>query len=426
MNLTQGILDVYFHNTVKAKDFQSFKETTPQGNIIEGYIYRKPNRFLGSLLITKLNNKEYERPQFVQSMPKIHYLKEREKTPPYYHLKVTEKLDGTCIITYPLKDHNNKTIEIIPKTRGKAVADKHILSMWNKIDHKNITTFYENHQGSLMFELYGVLNKHEIIYNDTYIDAKLIGAYTNHFVSGFELFDFAYMHDFNMPNVLYEIKKDSEDDQDSSRYVIIASKEIESDSHLVPGQLFSSLYECVDKIKDDMEYVNQRYKERNGRLRFEGGVINTYGFDGNFKYIKIKPPSILEFCTQNDGVPAHSIRKEIYKFFDEYSIDFITKSYQEDPKFYEKQIIEWLSEEYNEDVINYPKTKKRIESVFLSVWNSKLPTKSEQNIVDELVNNHPNTSIQELMSIFSQQYPSKRKQARKIYSILKQKIGEVK
>ena len=85
MNLTQGILDVYFHNTVKAKDFQSFKETTPQGNIIEGYIYRKPNRFLGSLLITKLNNKEYERPQFVQSMPKIHYLKEREKTPPSTH-----------------------------------------------------------------------------------------------------------------------------------------------------------------------------------------------------------------------------------------------------------------------------------------------------------------------------------------------------
>ena len=63
----------------KEKYISKFEENTPQHNIIKGYICRKPNRFLGSLLITEINGEKVE--YFVQSMPKIHYFEdERDMT----------------------------------------------------------------------------------------------------------------------------------------------------------------------------------------------------------------------------------------------------------------------------------------------------------------------------------------------------------
>ena len=65
-----------------------------------------------------------------------------------------EKLDGTCLILYPLKDHNGNIIEIIPKTRGRVVADRDFIELLNKIDQTSINEYYSKNDGILMFELY--------------------------------------------------------------------------------------------------------------------------------------------------------------------------------------------------------------------------------------------------------------------------------
>ena len=65
------IIETYFDDKVKKKDLYQFKQKTKKGNIIEGYICRKPNEYLGSMFIEKVNNED--NPQFIHSMPKIHY-----------------------------------------------------------------------------------------------------------------------------------------------------------------------------------------------------------------------------------------------------------------------------------------------------------------------------------------------------------------
>lgn len=47
----------YFENTVKPKHLRDFEAKTPNGNIIKGYISRKPNKYLGSLIITHITEK---------------------------------------------------------------------------------------------------------------------------------------------------------------------------------------------------------------------------------------------------------------------------------------------------------------------------------------------------------------------------------
>lgn len=67
----EHIIKIFFDGKIKEKDLYQFKQKTKKGNWIEGYICRKPNEFLGSMFIEKVNGKD--NPQFVHSMPKIHY-----------------------------------------------------------------------------------------------------------------------------------------------------------------------------------------------------------------------------------------------------------------------------------------------------------------------------------------------------------------
>ena len=52
-------------------------------------------------------------------------------------MKITyEKLDGSCLILYGLYDDQGNLLEVVPKTRGVPVADKHIVEMYNEIEIK--------------------------------------------------------------------------------------------------------------------------------------------------------------------------------------------------------------------------------------------------------------------------------------------------
>ena len=116
--MKEKFCEKYFDNNVKPKHLIEFNAKTPEGNIIEGYMSRKPNKHLGSLVITHITEKNgdsYDTEQFVQAFPKIHYwderhkLKEDENEVSYY---CQEKLDGSCLIMYSLNDNMGNSIEI--------------------------------------------------------------------------------------------------------------------------------------------------------------------------------------------------------------------------------------------------------------------------------------------------------------------------
>lgn len=66
--MKEKFCEKYFENNVNPKHLSKFKSKTPKGNIIEGYISRKPNKHLGSIIIkhiTEKCGKSYDTEQFV-------------------------------------------------------------------------------------------------------------------------------------------------------------------------------------------------------------------------------------------------------------------------------------------------------------------------------------------------------------------------
>ena len=210
---------VKYFNKCKAKYLRRFSEETPEGNCIKGWICHKPNRYLGSLLIDEVNGEKHE--QYVQSMPKIEYFNdERDICLDSEICGVVlndaiayEKLDGSCLILYPLLWEDGKIMEIVPKTRGRAVADSHFIELFNKIDKSPIYEYYADNKGILFFELYGILNQHEIIHYQTGADIVLIGAYEENqdgdfeFAIPYRLWMLAMRYNFKQPDEMFKIKK---------------------------------------------------------------------------------------------------------------------------------------------------------------------------------------------------------------------------
>lgn len=424
--MREKFCEKYFENNVKPKHLSEFCEKTPEGNIIRGYVCRKPNKYLGSLVITHITEKDggsYETEQFVQSFPKIHYwdtrhqLKDDDETVVYYCL---EKLDGTCLILYSLNNRYGESIEIIPKTRLKAVCDEHILEMYKLLDKKAINKFFKDNRhvnDTIMFELYGILNKHEITHIDTYIDIRLIGACIGgEFLDQIGIFCHEDLNDFQTPATVYTIEKNYSDNSFSVRWygddIKFRNYEIFSNSN------FPTIYDAVQEIKVLLEKLNREYVENNGRRLVEGVVINGRHFKGGQMYLKIKPHDIELEARMMDSVPRRFILKETQKYFDEYGSK-VRELYETDETHYINYIKHQLKEEFTYEQIEDPRTRKRIRKVFMEVWDSKIPPVSLQNICEELVRDNPDKGTADLMKIFAKTYPSKKSQSRFVYNILK-------
>lgn len=421
----ERICQTFFHNDVDIDEIVSFTETTPQKNIISGYMALSHNEFLGSMIITHVKTKtnEFDTLQFVHAMPKIHYLNNSNrllKTNYYYAEHVCfEKLDGTCLIFYPLFDNANQLIEIVPKTRAQPVANDYIIEMLSYIDMFFIKRCFESHPDVILFfELFGVLNRHEIFYPQTYIDIRLIGVYINkRFLDGSSVENFAEKHYFQTPRIIcyiYAFK---------NTWSILWDKSIEIEN-IVEHKRFSSRIECIQYIQDVLQEYNNIMQERTNRLAIEGTVINGVDENNQQIYIKIKPQDIIEQFALQNGVPLRYVRKEVRKYFDEYGYDVINL-YQKDKLHYYNFVIKNLQEEFDNDVIFNPKTKVRIEQTFSTMLEAKTPNIGVQNIAHDLVNKYPHMSVQELMQIFAKEYPTKKKQSRMIYSILSKIVKEV-
>lgn len=420
----------YFENKIKPKHLKMFKTTTPQKNEITGFICKKPNRYLGSLIITEVNDEKVE--QFVRGFPKIHYWDK------YHQINndccAYEKLDGSCIGVYALQNQHGDIIEIIPKSRNMAVADKNLVSMYKLCDLGSIKQYFKfkNRKNDvLFFELYGIKNQHSIKHYTTYIDLALIGIYEYKFtfkdkkiygfVSGNNIYYIAEANGFKTPNLLFEIYKNDNGyeifihDSILHKYSYYLSK-LTTNKIIVP-----TIYDGIIVIKDLLQELNESYKKENGHILTEGVVLNGFDKEHNQLYIKIKPPSIEESARKEglmeNGISRKFIIKEIYKFFDEHESK-AKEIYINNPQYIWNYVQENLKEEFDNDLVENPKTLKRIKKVFLDVANSKEVPESINNIAIDLVKRYPEENIGNLMRIYASENPYRKKESRLVYSVL--------
>lgn len=407
------IIETYFDNKVKKKDLYQFKQKTTKGNIIEGYICSKPNEYLGSMFIEKVNNED--NPQFIHSMPKIHYYSKRIEGIETEEIIFHEKLDGSCIIYYPLYQ-DGEVIEVIPKTRNTVIADDFIFNLLKKTITHPIEKIIKEYDTVLMFELYGVLNQHEIYNPDAYCSLTLIGGYsinTNQMYSNSMLDSFAEKYNLKRPRHLITVHGFR-----GVYFITFISPYLQIYYHNDRTSMHTSLSEVIQKIKKILSRVNQESYNINGFALTEGVVANMQKQIGG--YLKVKPEEIE---LKHKGIPTIEIKKEVRKYWDEYGSKIET-IYKQDKKHYLNYVKENLAEDFPIDIVESDKTKKRIEKIFFTIWDAKTVPIGIQEIARTLCEENPELSLPEIMNIFSQQYPQKKNQARMVYSICKKIKGE--
>lgn len=407
------IIETYFDNKVKKKDLYQFKQKTKKGNIIEGYICRKPNEYLGSMFIEKVNNED--NPQFIHSMPKIHYYSKKIEGIETEEIIFHEKLDGSCIIYYPLYQ-DGEVIEVIPKTRNTVIADDFIFNLLKKAITYPIEKIVKEYDIVLMFELYGVLNQHEIYNPDAYCSLTLIGGYsinTNQMYSNSMLDSFAEKYNLKRPRHLITVHG-----VQGVYFITFISPYLQIYYRNDRISMHTSLSEVIQKIKKILSQVNQESYNINGFALTEGVVANMQKQIGG--YLKVKPEEIE---LKHKGIPTIEIKKEVRKYWDEYGSKIET-IYKQDKKHYLNYVKENLAEDFPIDIVESNKTKKRIEKIFFTIWDAKTVPIGIQEIARTLCEENPELSLPEIMNIFSQQYPQKKNQARMVYSICKKIKGE--
>lgn len=421
-----------FFKDIKPKHLKEFEETTPNGNIIKGVICRKPNRFLGSMVLTEIffkdKNVSVETEQFIQAMPKIHYYDYNrsrfyEEDNIVYH--AFEKLDGSCLILYGLY-YEEELVEIVPKTRGIPVADKHIIEMYDELDHSNVESFFKqnvSNNPTLLFELYGVLNQHSIFYPSVRIDINLLGMSMNgEFLDWYQLNYFCEQFDFKMPKDLFKIIfirniwKIYMTPGMYLHYLVQGLTDEEID--VLFKREYPTQRDVVDALKTMVTTINKNYFQKHNRQLLEGIVLDFYKDDRDetFSYLKIKSADIEEKCRTENGVPRRFILKEVYKYFDEYG-SRVKEIYLEDENHYYNYVMRNLSEEFDIVALEQKRTKSRIENVFFDVLEAKQPPKGLQDLCNELKEEFPDESVSDLMRIFAQRYPEKKKYASMAYGI---------
>lgn len=419
------ILEKFFNNEISPKSLRKFKQKTPKGNFVSGWINLEPGEYLSSMILTKIETKDQviRCNRFIRGMPKQHYydkeLWDLEKNEDFTIYYCDEKLDGTCLILYTLYDDKDNLIEIVPRTRGMAVAANHILDLYNLVDQAQIEEFYNyphNYDTSLFFELHGILNRHEITNHKYYIDISLIGASCDREVLPYkEVLSIAYHHHFETPDRLFELcfyNGHWSIWPVSSRLYPYYTKNLEMDNK------FETLSDCIEGLTNIIEGINNNYKEKNNHIAIEGVVINGLDPNGNQRYVKIKPWSVLRMAKLGNGIPQFAIRKEVYKYFDEYGPIKVKEIYNEDKLHFVKFVQENLKEEFPEEFVEKPKTVKKINNVFFSVWEAKMPSLNIHQIAENLATQYSDKDISEVMRIFAREYPAFKNKSRQIYSIL--------
>lgn len=375
---TSEILD-YFEE--HPKEWLKFKRTTPEGNRIEGYMCLKHNRFYGSLIIGKVNGVLCE--QVVHGMPKLHYFNGHNPLicSPSDSIMIHEKLDGSNLLLYPLRNANNHIIEVVPKSRNTPIAHKSLLQLWDRIPEKDAIEDYIKETGDvLIFELFGYENPHEIKY-DKPLGIGLLRGYNK-------------CNKALDNSQLNKIKKELD---------IIRPFNIGGDFN--PTIPFKDFYfNIVDSI-NNLDDSN-----------IEGVVLSGTSPEYNFRQLKIKRKEYYEKHKYQGGVPTLIIRKEVYKLFDNNNID--CEDLKEHLEEYIDEVMVNLKEEIDERYVEQASTRKNIKNTIIREVGKRSVNKDFKTLLEDLYENNKDLELPLLMKKFGEEYPFLKNKSRKAYNVL--------
>lgn len=375
---TQEILDCY---TGHPKEWLKFKRTTPEGNNVVGYMCLKHNRFYGSLIIIKVNDEDCK--QVIHGMPKLHYYNGHNSLicSPSDSIVIHEKLDGSNLLLYPLKDVNGEVLEVVPKSRNTPVAHKSLIKLWEKIPKKNVIEEYIKDTGDvLIFELFGYENPHEIKYNVP-LDIGLLRGYNK----------------CNKPldnKQIIEIK---------NKLGITRPWKIGEDKKLtIP---FNDYYFGIVDYLNGLELFD-----------IEGVVLSGTSPEYTFRQLKIKKKEYYEKHKYQGGVPTPIIRKEVYKLFDNNYID--CEDLKEHLDEYVDEVMVNLKEEIDERYVEQASTRNNIKNTLVREVGKRSVNKDFKTLLGELYENNKDLELSCLMKKFAEEYPFLKNKSRKAYNVL--------
>lgn len=375
---TQEILNYYEKHF---KEWLKFKRTTPKGNLIEGYMCLKHNRFYGSLIILKVNDEDCE--QVIHGMPKLHYFNGHNPLicTPSDSIVIHEKLDGSNLLLYPLKDANGEVLEVVPKSRNTPVAHKSLIKLWEKIPQKEAIKEYIRDTGDvLIFELFGYENPHEIKY-DKPLDIGLLRGYNK-------------CNKALDNSQLNKIKKELD---------IIRPFNI--GGNVNPTIPFKDFYfNIVDSI-NNLDDSN-----------IEGVVLSGTNPEYTFRQLKIKRKEYYEKHKYQGGVSTPIIRKEVYKLFDNNYID--CEDLKEHLEKYIDEVSVNLKEEIDERYVEQASTRKNIKNTIIREVGKRSVNKDFKTLLEELYENNKDLGLSDLMKKFGEKYPFLKNKSRKAYNVL--------
>ncbi len=165
---------------VGPKHWQAFQDKSPGGVPMSGYVCLQESDHLGALALTAIGDNE--RLEIIPSMPKIHYPYVEDPRQGVVHVSVplpinvvdvrfTSKIDGTCIIFYPLPDEHGNPLEVIPRTRLNPVLTASHWGDWPALlaealpDRSGVERAVRDQKLVLCFELWGYRNPHLVRYD---------------------------------------------------------------------------------------------------------------------------------------------------------------------------------------------------------------------------------------------------------------------
>lgn len=414
----EAVSEKYF-NGVKTKHLKKIEYTTVGGNNVKALINKASNRHMGSLYIYEVNGEATE--QFVRSMPKIHYWDNHHKLDCTKGAVGYVKYDGSCVIVYALRDAKGEIIEVVPKSRNMPTLDPNLQAMYDDCETLGIRNYVMNTGNTLFFELHGIRNKHMITEMETYCELTIIGevVYKNgYYIDGelqhhYPIRDEDFDIGWHYPSDLFRLREFNGKTyiNDIEYHLLYKNYMTEDLSH----NEYDTPYDALMAIKKELDNLNEKYKAENGRIAIEGLVFNGYNLDGEQMYIKLKPTMIENDARSENGIPKTAIRKECYKFIDEYGSQ-VKDIYLNNPQMIWDYINHMLLEEYEQLWVD--KSQKKIKDTFCSVMNAKEVPESIQNICQKLINDYPQEDVKGLIRIFAQEYPFMKKEAHTVYNQL--------
>jgi hypothetical protein len=396
---------------VSNKHVHHFTMTTPEEHEVTGYISKSRESTMGSLIIDEVDGKQTL--QYIQGMPKIHYLDERTElsTP-----NILEKSDGTNIVMAPLIV-DGEHIETLFKTRGMPYCQEQWMEKIKQVITDNNYKAIEENNLSFSYELYGTDNHHETQYqflNLPPLNYNLICvleqgralpynevvALSDHYKIG------------RLTEVFMQLKENLWALTPS--YMDLYEDFLPKiERNCIQGNSLEEIYHLMEMFfeKMNMEFQNQNH----GGIITEGAVWH-YG-ENETHMLKNKALSVREgHIKQACGIPHEDILKAILKADENLDLDLDDRKNRAIVLEY---VQEELLEEYSKKMVEDQKVAQKFHSILAKHVRKVTVTGEVQQIVDDI---HKQIDVTadpaDKMRIYSQFPDYNKKLTGKVYQAL--------